>query len=148
MTFAQWSNPFRKFADHFLPSLPEWSLAATQFFRLACLWVIVSAYAVYFIDFPVTPHYITSALCYVVIQKCKRKTNFIRQLCDTQIVVSIILDLHLFWKNVNKQLKSADFFLKSEKFWKVLLKKVLAIFALIFKHTFIFQIHPHNIQNG
>ena len=47
---------------------------------------------------------------YVVIQKCKQMRNLIRQLCNSQIVVEMILKFIIFGKNVNKQLKSADFF--------------------------------------
>ena len=55
---------------------------------------------------------------YVVIQKCKQISNLIRQLCNSQIVVEMILKFIIFGKNVNKQLKSADFFLRSENFKK------------------------------
>ena len=42
----------------------------------------------------------------------------IRQLWNSQIVAEMILKFIIFGKNVNKQLKSADFFLRSENFEK------------------------------
>ena len=52
---------------------------------------------------------------YVVIQKCKHIANFIWQ---QRYMVNIMKNLQCFEKNVNKQLKSADFFLESENFEK------------------------------
>ena len=57
-----------------------------------------------YLVFPITER------IYVVIQKCKQINNFFRQLCNSQIVASIISKFTYFGKNVNKQLKSADFF--------------------------------------
>ena len=44
------------------------------------------------------------------------------------------MDLQFFQKNVNKQLKSADFLSEMSKFQKILLNKVLAFFILILDH--------------
>ena len=40
------------------------------------------------------------------------------------------MNSQFFWKNVNKQLKSADFLSETSKFWKILLNKVLAFLIL------------------
>ena len=87
-------------------------------------------------------------LIYVLIQKSKQMTNSSCQLCNSQNVVKSIMNLQFFWKNVNKQLKSADFFSEASKFWKISLKKVVAFFALMSKHTLHLQIHLHNRHNG
>ena len=88
-----------------------------------------------YLIFPITER------IYVVIQKCKQINNFFRQLCDSQIVVSIISKFTYFGKNVNKQLKSADFFAEMWKFQKSLLMKFLSFFIVILKHTLIFVVH-------
>ena len=49
----------------------------------------------------------------------------IRQLCNSQFVIEVILKFSFFVKNVNKQLKSADFFSEMSKFQKKLLTKIL-----------------------
>ena len=85
---------------------------------------------------------------YVVIQKCKQITIFFKQICISQFMTKIFLTLHFLRKNVNKQLKSADFFSQTSKFWKISLKKVLAFFALMSKHTSLLQINLHNRHNG
>ena len=59
------------------------------------------------------------------------------------MVIKIMKDLQFFSKNVNKQLKSADFISKMVKFQKYLLTKVMAIYVLILKHTVPLQIHQH-----
>ena len=46
-------------------------------------------------------------------------------------------------KKVNKQLKSADFFFQMWKFQEIVLKKVLAFFVLMSKHTLTLMIHQH-----
>ena len=51
-----------------------------------------------------------------------------------------------FVKNVNKQLKSADFFTETSKFWKIILRKILSFFIVISKHTFIFIVNPPNMK--
>ena len=63
------------------------------------------------------------------------------QLCNSQNIVNNFMDLQFFLKNVNKQLKSADFLSEKLIFQKISLKKVLAIFVLISKHTIILNIH-------
>ena len=54
-------------------------------------------------------------LIYVLIQKWKPVAFQNWQLCNSQNIVQNIIDLHFFWKNVNKQLKSADFFSEKSK---------------------------------
>ena len=70
-------------------------------------------------------------LIYVLIQKCKQKTDSRCQLCNSQNLVKNIMALQFFEKNVNKQLKSADFLSEMSKFQKILLNKVLAFFILM-----------------
>ena len=83
---------------------------------------------------------------YVVIQKCKQKSNFIRQLYNSQIVVELILKFSIFVKNVNKQLKSADFFSEMSKFQKKSLKRILSFFIVMSKHTLLFVAHLPNVK--
>ena len=52
----------------------------------------------------------------------------------------------IFLKNVNKQLKSADFLTEISKFQKNHLNEVFAFFNLSFKHTLIFVVQPPNSQ--
>ena len=47
------------------------------------------------------------------------------------------MNLQYFWKNVNKQLKSADFLSEILKFQKIHINKVFAFFNLSSKHTLI-----------
>ena len=54
-----------------------------------------------------------------------------------------MMNLQFFSKNVNKQLKSADFISGMAKFQKNLLTKVMTIHVLISKHTLPLQIHRH-----
>ena len=68
------------------------------------------------------------------------------QLCNSQNVEEIIMNLQYFWKNVNKQLKSADFLSEMSKFQKNLLNKVLASFILMSNHTIVFVVPPPNSQ--
>ena len=56
------------------------------------------------------------------------------------------MDLQFFWKNVNKQLKSADFLSETSKFWKILLNKVLAFLIQMSDHTLVFVVQPPNSQ--
>ena len=56
------------------------------------------------------------------------------------------MDLQFFLKNVNKQLKSADFLSEMSKFQKILLNKVLASFILMSNHTIVFVVPPPNSQ--
>ena len=72
--------------------------------------------------------------------------NFSWQLCNSQNVEEIIMNLQYFWKNVNKQLKSADFLTEISKFQKNHLNEVFAFFNLSFKHTLIFVVQPPNSQ--
>ena len=53
-----------------------------------------------------------------ILQKCKQIAYFVRQSCNSEIVPQEFFNLHIFWKNVNKQLKSADFFLRCQNFKK------------------------------
>ena len=85
-------------------------------------------------------------LIYVLIQKCKQMTNSRCQLCNSQNVVKNIMDLQSFWKNVNKQLKSADFLSEMSEFQKIRLNKVLAFFSLMSENTFILAVQPPNGQ--
>ena len=57
------------------------------------------------------------------------------------------MDLQFFQKNVNKQLKSADFLSEMSKFQKNLLNKVLAFFILMSEHTLVLVVQPPNGQN-
>ena len=56
------------------------------------------------------------------------------------------MDLQFFWKNVNKQLKSADFLSEMSKFQKILLNKVLAFLIQMLDHTLVFVVQPPNSQ--
>ena len=56
------------------------------------------------------------------------------------------MDSHFFWKNVNKQLKSADFLSETSKFWKILLNKVLTFLIQMSDHTLVFVVQPPNSQ--
>ena len=85
-------------------------------------------------------------LIYVLIQKSKQITNSSCQLCNSQNVVKNIMNLQFFWKNVNKQLKSADFLSETSKFWKILLNKVLAFLIQMSDHTLVFVVQPPNSQ--
>ena len=62
-------------------------------------------------------------LIYVVIQKCKQMTIFFQLLCILQFMALIFLEFTFFRKNVNKQLKSADFFTETSNFQKSLFFK-------------------------
>ena len=66
------------------------------------------------------------------------------QLCNSQYIVNNFMDLQFFLKNVNKQLKSADFLSEMSKFQKNLLNKVLASFILMSNHTIVFVVPPPN----
>ena len=66
------------------------------------------------------------------------------QLCNSQYIVNNFMDLQFFLKNVNKQLKSADFLSEMSKFQKILLNKVLASFILMSNHTIVFVVPPPN----
>ena len=68
------------------------------------------------------------------------------QLCNSQYIVNNFMDLQFFLKNVNKQLKSADFLSEMSKFQKILLNKVLASFILMSNHTIVFVVPPPNSQ--
>ena len=68
------------------------------------------------------------------------------QLCNSQNIVNNFMDLQFFLKNVNKQLKSADFLSEMSKFQKILLNKVLASFILMSNHTIVFVVPPPNSQ--
>ena len=68
------------------------------------------------------------------------------QLCNSQNIVNNFMDLQFFLKNVNKQLKSADFLSEMSKFQKILLNKVLASFILMSNHTIFFLVPPPNSQ--
>ena len=72
--------------------------------------------------------------------------NFSWQLCNSQNVEEIIMNLQYFWKNVNKQLKSADFLTEISKFQKIHLNEVFAFFNLSSKHTLIFVVHQPNVK--
>ena len=78
-----------------------------------------------------------------MIQKYRQTAYFIKQLYNAQIVTKKMKNLQFFSKNVNKQLKSADFFSEMSKFQKYSLTKVMAIYVLISKHTLPLQIHRH-----
>ena len=56
------------------------------------------------------------------------------------------MNLHIFWKNVNKQLKSADFFSEMSKFQKSLLTQILTFFIVMSKHTLILVVHQPNMK--
>ena len=56
------------------------------------------------------------------------------------------MNFHYFWKNVNKQLKSADFFSEMSKFQKKLLTKILYFSIMMSKHTLVFVVHPPNVK--
>ena len=58
------------------------------------------------------------------------------------------MDLQFFLKNVNKQLKSADFLSEMSKFQKNLLNKVLAFFILMSEHTLVLVVQPPNGQKS
>ena len=68
------------------------------------------------------------------------------QLCNSQNVEEIIMNLQYFWKNVNKQLKSADFLSEISKFQKIHINKVFAFFNLSSKHTLICVVQTPNSQ--
>ena len=55
---------------------------------------------------------------------------------------------NFFEKNVNKQLKSADFLSEMSKFEKILLNKVLAFFIVMSDHTLVFVVQPPNGQKS
>ena len=86
-------------------------------------------------------------LIYVVILKCKQFINFCSQLCNSQNVGKIKMILQFFWKNVNKQLKSADFFSEMWKFQKNLLNKNFPFFIQMWQHTFIFVVNNPMAEN-
>ena len=86
-------------------------------------------------------------LIYVLIQKSKQITNSSCQLCNSQNVVKSIMNLQFFWKNVNKQLKSADFFSEMWKFQKNLLNKNFPFFIQMWQHTFIFVVNNPMAEN-
>ena len=54
--------------------------------------------------------------------------------------------LQFFEKNVNKQLKSADFLSEISKFQKIHINKVFAFFNLSSKHTLICVVQTPNSQ--
>ena len=56
------------------------------------------------------------------------------------------MNLQYFWKNVNKQLKSADFLTEISKFQKIHWNEVFAFFNLSSKHALIFVDQPPNSQ--
>ena len=56
--------------------------------------------------------------------------------------------LQFFEKNVNKQLKSADFLSEMSKFQKNYLNKVLAFFILMSEHTLVLVVQPPNSQKS
>ena len=85
-------------------------------------------------------------LIYVLIQKSKQITNWSCQLCNSQNVVKNIMNLLFFEKNVNKQLKSADFLSETSKFWKILLNRVLAFLIQMSDHTLVVVVQPPNSQ--
>ena len=70
------------------------------------------------------------------------------QLCNSQNIVNNFMDLQFFLKNVNKQLKSADFLSEMSKFQKNLLNKVLAFFILMSEHTLVLVVQPPNGQKS
>ena len=49
-------------------------------------------------------------------------------------------------KNVNNQLKSADFFTEMLKFRKIILMKILSFFIVMSKLTLIFVVHQPNVK--
>ena len=53
---------------------------------------------------------------YVVIQKCKQIPNFIGQLRYSTKYSKNNYEFTIFWTNVNKQLKSAEFYLRNKIF--------------------------------
>ena len=59
---------------------------------------------------------------------------------NCQKVVESNQSFVFIWKNVNKQLKSADFLSEMSKFQKSLLKKILSFLILMSKHTLDFVI--------
>ena len=73
-------------------------------------------------------------------------TNFSCQICNSQNVVKSMKNLKFFWKNVNKQLKSADFWSEMSKFQKILLNKVLAFLIQMSDHTLVFVVQLPNSQ--
>ena len=58
------------------------------------------------------------------------------------------MDLQFFWKNVNKQLKSADFLSEMSEFQKIMLNKVLAFLSLMSENTLVLAVQPPNSQNS
>ena len=58
------------------------------------------------------------------------------------------MNLQCFQKNVNKQLKSADFLSEMSKFQKNYLNKVLAFFILMSEHTLVLAVQPPNGQSS
>ena len=56
------------------------------------------------------------------------------------------MNLLFFEKNVNKQLKSADFLSETSKFRKILLNKVLAFLIQMSDHTLVVVVQPPNSQ--
>ena len=56
------------------------------------------------------------------------------------------MNLLFFEKNVNKQLKSADFLSETLKFRKILLNKVLAFLIQMSDHTLVVVVQPPNSQ--
>ena len=75
-------------------------------------------------------------------------TNSSCQLCNSHNAVKNIMDLQFFWKNVNKQLKSADFLSEMSKFQKILLNKVFAFFIPMLDHTLVLAVQPPNSQKS
>ena len=70
------------------------------------------------------------------------------QLCNSQNIANNFMGLLFFLKNVNKQLKSADFLSEMSKFQKILLSKVLAFFILMTDNTLVFVVQPPNIHKS
>ena len=56
--------------------------------------------------------------------------------------------LQFFEKNVNKQLKSADFLSEMSKFQKNYLNKILAFLILMSEHNLVFVVQPPNGQSS
>ena len=91
-------------------------------------------------------NYSYNQLIYDIKQKCKQTWNLYKLLCNSRYITKINVNFYFFEKNVNKQLKSADFFTETSKFWKIILRKILSFFIVMSKHTFIFIVHPPNVK--
>ena len=91
-------------------------------------------------------NYSITQLIYVIIWKCKQAADLFKCINNTKIVIKIIMNLQFFSKNVNKQLKSADFFSEMSKFQKNSLKRILSFFIVMSKHTLLFVVHLPNMK--